>query len=60
MVIGGRGCQVAGTLVCHARGGPWAYGVDGNGTLSLVSDCTTALAWYTGFPRVGDVCHAEI
>ena len=52
MVIGGTGCQVAGKLVCHVRGGPWANGVDGNGKLSLVSDCTTALAWYTGFPRV--------
>ena len=52
MVIGGPGCQVAGKLVFHAGGGPWVDGVVGNGTLSLVSDCTTALAWYTGFPRV--------
>ena len=52
MVIGGTGCQVASKLVYHARGGSWADGVDGNGTLSLVSDCTTALAWYTVFPRV--------
>ena len=33
MVIDGRGCQVAGTPVYHARGGPWAYGVDGNGLI---------------------------
>ena len=52
MTLRDMGCQVAGKLVFHVGGGPWEDGVVGNGTLSLVSDCTTALTRYTGFPRV--------